>query len=343
MSNVYSLLKYLTRIRSTRIKAAALWVAHVAGRRYLNVNLDPVMGCNLRCQMCYFSSEEKGNLKPGRLSMEQYRRIADGLFHRVLRLQIGCGAEPTLHTEMPEMVRIGRERGVPFISITTNGNMLSRQVLEQCVGNGLNELCLSCHGFTQPMYELMMEKARFDLFLDVLASVREVKRSHPDFKLRINYTINTDNKDDLLHIWDVVGDELDVLQIRPVQNLGASKYQNFDLSSIKANYTRYIGSVVEECERRGILCLAPTEESLAVLEESNRDDSMMDYNPIMEYAYCYVSPSVCWREDYDTEKDDFASYTGRRHVALSIFKDIFKNANRRKKDVPTVALNYSVK
>lgn len=83
MSNVYKLLKYFTRIRSNRVKAMALWMMHAAGRRYLNVNIDPVIGCNLRCQMCFFSSSE--GVQTERMSTEQFQAIADGLFSRVMR------------------------------------------------------------------------------------------------------------------------------------------------------------------------------------------------------------------------------------------------------------------
>ena len=36
-----------------------LWLFHVLGKRYIGVFLDPVLACNFRCKMCYFSDEEK--------------------------------------------------------------------------------------------------------------------------------------------------------------------------------------------------------------------------------------------------------------------------------------------
>src|SRR5699024_11959285 len=102
------------------------------------------------------------------------------------------------------------------------------------VENGLDELTLSAHGFTRETYEHLMTNGKFDLFRRLLADVAEIKKQHPQFKLRINYTINNDNLEELNRIWEVVGDELDILQLRPIQKIGESEYQDFDLTNIYA-------------------------------------------------------------------------------------------------------------
>ena len=84
-----------------------------------------------------------------------------------------------------------------------------------------------------------MTNGKFDLFRRLLADVAEIKKQHPQFKLRINYTINNDNLEELNRIWEVVGDELDILQLRPIQKIGESEYQDFDLTNIYAGTMPY--------------------------------------------------------------------------------------------------------
>ena len=74
--NVYRLLRTFGRIKSPRLKLLALWALHVMGRRYVGVFLDPVLACNLRCRMCYFSDDERRKELHGRFSKEQLQQVA---------------------------------------------------------------------------------------------------------------------------------------------------------------------------------------------------------------------------------------------------------------------------
>lgn len=170
-----------------------LWVFHVLGKRYIGIFLDPVLSCNLRCRMCYFSDEEKRKSLKGSFRYEEMEVIARKLFHRALKLQVGCGAEPTLHKDFVKVIALGKKYQVPYISLTTNGNLLTRELLFEAVESGLDELTLSAHGFTRETYERLMTNADFERFTELLANVAEVKKRYPQFKLRINYTINNDN------------------------------------------------------------------------------------------------------------------------------------------------------
>ena len=234
--NIYNILRLGTQIKSRRLKLLGIWLFHVLGKRYIGVFLDPVLACNFRCKMCYFSDEEKRKSLRGTLKYEEIEAIAGSLFHRVLKLQIGCGAEPTLHKDLVKIIALGKRYNVPYVSLTTNGNLLTKKQLAVAVENGLDELTLSAHGFTRETYEYLMTNGKFDLFRRLLADVAEIKKQHPQFKLRINYTINNDNLEELNRIWEVVGDELDILQLRPIQKIGESEYQDFDLTNIYARY-----------------------------------------------------------------------------------------------------------
>lgn len=337
MPNIYKILRWGTQIKSRRIKLFGLWLFHVLGKRYIGIFLDPVLACNFRCRMCYFSDDEKRKTMRGSFSYEEIETIAQGLFHRALKLQIGCGAEPTLHKDLIRIIALGKQYKVPYISLTTNGNLLSREQLMEAAKNGLDELTLSAHGFTRTTYEYLMTNGKFELFQRLLTDVAEVKKTYPNFKLRINYTINNDNLDELVHIWDVVGNELDILQLRPIQKIGDSAYQDFDLTRIYAQYDSLIRPVIEECHRRNITCLVPDKQNITVLEESKNTD-----NSIEKLTYCYISPQGCWKEDYNFETDNFERYSARRHLGWKILKKVFGKETLQQSQV-TRKMNYNIK
>ena len=69
--NIYNILRLGTQIKSRRLKLLGIWLFHVLGKRYIGIFLDPVLACNFRCKMCYFSDEQKRKSLRGTLKYEE--------------------------------------------------------------------------------------------------------------------------------------------------------------------------------------------------------------------------------------------------------------------------------
>ena len=286
--------------------------------------------------MCYFSDENKRKSYKGIIKYDDIEIIAEKLFHRALKLQIGCGAEPTVYPDWIQIVALGKKMNVPYISLVTNGNRVTKEQLVQAIENGLDEITISVHGLTQATYESMMTNGNYALFCNLLTCIAEIKTKRPSFKLRINFTVNKDNMNELSQIWDVVGDKMDILQIRPVQKLGNTEYNDFDLNFISEKYETVLSPVIEECRKRKITCIAPDKVNLGALKKTT------DKNREIEKAtYCYVSPQGCWQDDFDYHKDSFESYSSKRRVAWHLFSGIFKHLNNEAINV-TRKMNYNI-
>ena len=309
---------------------------HVLGKRYIGIFLDPVLACNLRCKMCYFSDEEKRKAYKGMLKPEDMELIADKLFHRALKLQIGCGAEPTVYKDWIRIVELGKQKNIPYISLTTNGNLLTKEQLMLSAEKGLDELTLSVHGLTRETYESMMVNGKYDLFLDLLNYISEVKMAYPGFKLRVNYTVNKDNIDELNSLWDIFDDRINILQVRPVQKIGETVYDDFDLSFFHEKYDAVIQPLIDECRKRDIVCIAPCKENLSALKDMKDRDVVIE-----EATYCYVSSQGCWKDDFDYNKDSFESYSSKHKLGRKLFAGIFKR-KERKNVIVTRKMNYDI-
>lgn len=314
---------------------AGIWLFHILGKRYIGVFIDPVISCNFRCRMCYFSDEEYRKNNHGMMKMEDIRLVARAFFHRALKLQIGCGAEPTLYRNLVDVVKLGRQYRVPYISLTTNGNLLDRTLLSDLVDAGLDEITLSAHGMTKEKYEYFMTNGNFDLFLRLLGDIQDIKKEKPSFKLRINYTINQDNIEDLAYFWDVVKCA-DIIQLRPMQDIGSSVYGNTSTQYIIERYDDILLPIREECSRRGIICIMPDKENLENLKSNDFVD-----NSVEEATYCYVSSKQCWKDDFDYHTDTFESYSKRTNYTWKLFRQIFRS-KKVNVDV-TRKMNYKVK
>lgn len=326
------------------IKLFGLWLLHVTGRRLIGIFIDPVMACNLRCKMCYFSDPVKRSEMKGMMTAEQLEFVAKSLMPRAAKLQIGCGAEPTLYPQLVKLVEMGKSAGIPYVSITSNGKLLAERtpLLHELVDAGLSELTLSLHGTRREIYESLMPGANFDLLKKLAEIIAEVKQKHADFKFRVNYTINSLNVDDLTCnlFWDLwqPGGEPDIVQLRPVQKIGDSEWNDFSLDLLKEKYDSTIGALAKECESRKITCIAP---SLEQIDEVATDQSGIS-SIINDITYCYVGPQSCYKSDFSND-DTYESYHKRNKTAKMLLKAIVWPKNAARKRNVSKKLNYTVK
>lgn len=292
--------------------------------------------------MCYFSDEERRKELHGVLAIEDYNKIADALLHRALKLQIGCGAEPTLYKHIEEIISKAKACGVPYVSITTNGFLLDRAKLERYIRAGLDEITLSVHGTTKETYEYFMVNGSFEKFTGLLRVLGEMKRLFPAFKIRINYTMNEDNVRELSRLPELLGDvPIDVLQLRPVQKIGEhAAYANYSLARIAEVYDSVLLPLQDYCKRSCITCIMPELRNLAVLEQDEADCDWM----IQDLTYCNVSPQSCWKKDFDYHTETFESYCRRTGRTRVIWQYLLHGRKRRKSGSDrTKSLNYKLK
>ena len=342
--NIYSLLRLYTKIQNRRIKAFGLIVLHIFHRRYTCMFLDPIEACNLRCRMCYFSDMERRKSMRGMFSSADLEAWGRSVFPHLLKLQIGCGAEPTLYKSLPDIVKMGREYGVPYISITTNGNLLDFSKLDELAKSGLNELTLSLHGIKKSTYEYFMQGAKFEKFLDVVEALKAIKKLYPSFKIRVNYTVNEDNVEDLADFQQLFdGLQLDVVQLRPVQDLGDSDYKNFSMDKVLACYESHLLKVVDYCDKHDTVCLYPSRENiLSLMTHTEEENTNHTNNAVDLIPHLYAAPWENWKEQFDPYKESFYGYCRRTHRLSHLWSCVF-SVKSKKQEETTKSMNYQIK
>ena len=344
--NLYTWLKRFSHLGGSRSKLAALWLLHVTKRRYLGVFIDTVLACNYRCQMCYFSNEEERKRRHGRMTAEQTDTVARSLFHRTLKLQIGCGAEPTMDLSGAlHMIQTGKAYGVPYISLTTNGALLGYERLEEMTAAGLDELTVSLHGIRRETYErLMGPTADYDAFLELLRSIRRVKAQHPHLNIRVNYTMNRENVDELAEFDTLFADvPVNLLQLRPVRKIGASAYTDFDLTHVSECLESVIQPLAERCRGRGITVLYP--EQIHIDRFEGQESASPRENLIPLFSYINVTPMSYPTHDIRFGTERYEDYCRRTGIGRQLFKSIFASQKSCAKTETylTNSLNYDIR
>ena len=89
------------------------------------VLLELTRRCNLRCPVCFASAGEDAGED---LSLEEIGRQYDWLMAHggPFNIQLS-GGEPTMRDDLPEIIRLGREKGFTFFQLNTNGLRLAAE------------------------------------------------------------------------------------------------------------------------------------------------------------------------------------------------------------------------
>jgi len=333
--NYYRLLKLNGIIKNQRIKFLGLYILHKLGRRYLAVHFDPVMACNLRCKMCYFTDADYVKKLKGVFKKEDLPILTNAILGRAIKLQVGCGTEPTLYKNLAAVFKAGKDAGVPHISMTTNANLIKEDELIDWVENGLSEITVSLHGVYKATYEEMMGRGDYDKFMNALFIIQNLKSTYPQLRLRINYTFNEDNFDELNDFWKIFDNiKIDTLQIRPIMRIGATAYNNFSLEKIFPKYLSTYKYLINKAKEKGTVIMIPTLNQLS-------EDRKSVQSIIRDYTYCYISPNYFWRPDMNFRKETFDQFADRTGWAKEIWRNIF-TSKKRLSNLKNEALNYDL-
>lgn len=320
--NIYRLIKLNRSIRSNRVKLLLIFIAHVLNRRYYSVRIDPVIACNLRCRMCYFSKSRKSESQ--KFSKDEFDLLAKNLFGNALQVMVGCGAEPTIHPDYLYLVELAKRHKVPHIGMVTNGQLISKDDLETLGACGLDELTLSVHGTQKATYEHFMVGAKWEKLIELLESIKQLKYAgRIGYSIRINFTANPDNIEELSMFFDAYGAyPLNTLQVRPVMDIGGNYYNPFTGRSL-SDYNQTIEILRNECAKRNVTLLANTR---------NPSHSSQKVNPIIAQTYKYVSPQVVIDDNFCWETETYRHFLKRTGWHRTILKSILSSHKSNQTD-----------
>lgn len=318
-SSFYRLLKLNSIIRNHRIKLLGILALDLLGKRYFGVRLDPIYACNLRCKTCPLYTDRP---RARRFSEEELRRIAHLFFGRTLQLYIGCVAEPTLYPNYAEIVRMGKEAGVPFVGLVTNGQLVKPADIEKLITYDLDELTVSTHGVHKKTYEHFMEGASYSRHHEFLSALHDLKkrRNAPKPQLRINLTINADNLEEAFEFYDHYNEYgLAILQIRPIMAYSSAGYKT-DLTGVILRYNALVDHLRAESHARGVRLLSNK------MDPTHRRPGFGAL--LIQYAARHINPYKVWQEDFDWKNEDYDTYVKRSGFRKKLLKDVFTPSSR---------------
>lgn len=124
-------------------------------RRGCCVLLEVTSRCNLHCPVCF---AEAGGAGSSDVPFEELERQMDHLMSHggPFNLQLS-GGEPTVRDDLPQIIRMGREKGFTFFQLNTNGLRLAEQpgYAEELKEAGLSCVFLQFDGVRDEVYQVL--------------------------------------------------------------------------------------------------------------------------------------------------------------------------------------------
>ena len=113
------------------------------------VLLEVTQRCNLECPICFASSEIEDDSEDP--SIERIAEWYDMLMEKggPFNIQLS-GGEPTMRDDLPEIIKIGKEKGFTFFQLNTNGLRIANEegYIEKLKEAGLVTVFLQFDGFS---------------------------------------------------------------------------------------------------------------------------------------------------------------------------------------------------
>ena len=124
----------------------------------------------------------------GMMDVDVFKKCVDDLKRfpeKIKKIKIGNHGEPTLHPDLPEMIRYARDSQVAdVIEMFTNGSKLCPSLNQKLVDSGLQRINISVEGLTQESYKKIASfNIDYDEFVRNIADLYQ--RKTPDLSMYI--------------------------------------------------------------------------------------------------------------------------------------------------------------
>jgi len=145
--------------------------------------VEPTNRCNLRCALCP-TGQTDASVAKGDMPLAVFKRVVDQAAESAIVMNLLNWGEPTLHSELPEMIRYAADRGIWTVVSTNFSRRYPPGYLEALLTSGLGVLHIDLDGPDPETYRVYRRGGDFGLVVENARNVVALKR-----KLGLQYPL----------------------------------------------------------------------------------------------------------------------------------------------------------
>lgn len=152
---------------------------------------SPASTCNYRCKFCESDSQLKSvhTRFANTISAKDFSALDFFGKHTWSVSFFGNIGEPLLNREFTEIAHGLKKKGI-YLSVNTNGSLLSQEVSQKLVRMGFDDILVSFHAGKKQTYDFLQNKS-FNLVCDNISYLTSIKKQYP--RVFFNFALNKIN------------------------------------------------------------------------------------------------------------------------------------------------------
>lgn len=217
-----------------------------------NLQIEVSTFCGMKCSFCprnLFSSEWKQK----NMDLSLYERIAE-IFPLVDYVHLQGWGEPLHNPNLPEMVKIARDRGCK-VGLTTNGVLIDNKMAEFLLEN-LERITFSLGGASKETHERIRVGSSYERLLSRIRMMSKGRKGEKPV-IAITFQLTRENIEELSSVvklaYELGADEVIAPNVDYVPSKEVEKMVIFSCSKPDKNFLRKIEEVEKIAKELGII------------------------------------------------------------------------------------------
>lgn len=156
--------------------------------------IEPTNHCNFKCMTCPqgrgYTSEK------GYIQIETYKKVIEELrVFSPMMISLHLGGEPLLHKDLPEMIRLAKEKGFE-VTIASNAGLLTKEKSKELIEAGLDGITVNFTS-SRENFEKSYKGAPWDKVLENMKGFLELKKTKGKPKPHFVIQVLSENGEDI--------------------------------------------------------------------------------------------------------------------------------------------------
>ncbi len=173
-----------------------------------NIQIDITNACNLKCIMC---PNKDIKIKKGAMHFGLFKRIIDEIAeYGIENAGLYTVGEPFMNSEIFEFIVYAKNKGVKYVYVTTNGQLLNKEKINKIFDSGLDSIKFSIDASSQETYEKIRIGAKWKKLIENIDLLNELRnKRNSNIKIFASFTLQKRNLMDLIIFDDIFNNRID--------------------------------------------------------------------------------------------------------------------------------------